>query len=134
MSAVQARQPRRRPLRTETEICTSPESEIGRCLDEAIVMLRKAMPAMGLKLVVPPPLPDGRVGRLSISMWRRGGQAAPVHSGVTAQEAVQKLFDSTVEADCERRRRARCRRCSGIGWYITVTGIRAICAHQTVQD
>jgi len=121
-------------LKTDPENCTSPAAQIGCDLDEVIALFRRAMPDFGLKLVVPPPLPDGSAGRLSLSAWRRGDETARVHSGATAGEAVRRLFDSEVQDTRERRHRAGCPTCRGIGWYIASDGVRAICIHPNAQD
>lgn len=128
MSAAHAPQ-FRVALRTDPENCTSAAAKIGADLDEAIASFRNAMPGCGLKLLVPPALPDGKAARVSLSSWRRGDQSAPVHSGVSLREALQQLFDCEAQSDRERRHRAACPRCRGIGWYITKNGIRAICTH-----
>ena len=122
-----------RSLRTDPDRFASAAKEIGRELDEAIALFRKALPGRGLKLVVPPPLPDGSPGRLSLSAWRRGEQSARVHAGATAAETVRRLLDADVQAGRERRQRDPCAICRGIGWYIASGGIRAICQHPNVQ-
>lgn len=127
MSAALGRQPG--PLRLDPDNCTSAAAEIGVRMDEAIALFRRAMPGCGLKLVVPPPLPDGSAGRLALSTWRRGEQSVPVHFGGDAQEAIQRTFDSEHRAQRERRRRTSCPHCRGIGWYIAVGGVRAMCTH-----
>jgi len=129
MSAALGRQLQPELLRPDPDNCTSVSADIGADLDRAIALFRKAMPGCGLKLVVPPPLPDGNAGRLSLSAWRRGEQSPSVHSGISAREAVRQLFDCEIQDNRERRRRVGCQLCHGIGWYITTGGIRAICTH-----
>ncbi|HLY05871.1 MAG TPA: hypothetical protein VKR31_09005 [Rhizomicrobium sp.] len=116
-------------MNTDPGAVTRTVAEIGADLDEAIAQFRKAMPDCGLKLIVPPPLPDGKIGRLSVSAWRRGQPSAPVHSGSSAREAIQQLFCAADQADRELRRRSCCRHCGGIGWYVAENGIKAICNH-----
>jgi hypothetical protein len=135
---MHAAQGRRRPpnnaLRTDPDNCTSPAAQIGCDLDSVIALFRKAMPDCGLKLLVPPPLPDGSAGRLSLSAWRRDDQSARVHSGATAREAARLLLDSDVQDARERRHRAGCPLCHGIGWYIASDGIGAICVHPSTSS
>lgn len=133
MSAAQSRRVGPRTLRTDPEFGTSPSAQIGSDFDKALALFRKAMPGFGLKLVAAPPLADGRVGRLCLSAWRRGEQSAEVHVGTSAREAVERLFDSEIRADRERRERTRCLYCGGIGWYITADAVRAICTHPSAD-
>lgn len=129
MSAAQSRRFGPAVLRTDPKFRTSPSAQIGSNFDRALALFRELMPEFGLKLVVAPPLADGNVGRMCLSAWRRGEQSAEVHVGASAWEAVQRLFESEIRADRERRDRARCPRCGGIGWYITADAGRATCTH-----
>jgi len=134
LHAASGRRPSPDALRTDPDGGTRPSTDIGCDLDEAITLFRKAMPDYGLKLVVPPPLPDGKAGRLSLSAWRRGNELTRVHCGATAGEALRRLFDSEVREARRRRRRAACPLCRGIGWYIASDGVRTNCAHPNAQD
>jgi hypothetical protein len=104
-------------------------AEIGGRLDEAIALFRQAMPGRGLKLIVPPPLTNGSLIRVSLSAWRRGDESARVHSGNNIREAVEILFDWETAVDYERRRQRDCPHCRGVGWYIAQGGARTICTH-----
>jgi hypothetical protein len=103
--------------------------EAGRCLDQAIALFREAMPGHGLKLIVPPPLPDGTAGRVSLSAWSRGDASARVYAGSSAQEALSRLFCTEAAAESSHGTRQNCRICHGVGWYIAVGGARTICGH-----
>ena len=128
MRAAPSRQLHAKPLRTDPGECTSPGRDFGGGLDEAIAQFRKALPGFGLKLILPPPLPDS-TSPLLLSAWRRGDGSVRVHSGSSAKEAVRLLLLSEARARRERRARDICTRCRGIGWYIAAGGIKAICAH-----
>lgn len=104
-------------------------ADAGFHLDMAISLFRKAMPGHGLKLLLPPPLPGGSFGHLSLSAWRRIDQSARVHSGKSAREAMKLLFDSQSAADYRERLRKHCPCCRGAGWYIASDGIEVICTH-----
>jgi hypothetical protein len=134
MDAAQARRIGSRPLRPDPPSGTRPAGEIGSRLDDAIALFRTVMPGFGIKLVVPPPLPDGSLGRVSLSAWRRGAESARVHAGTSARETLQQLIDCEVQTARERRDRALCPLCRGLGWYIAASGIKAICIHPKKGD
>lgn len=117
------------PFRTDPHGSASGLADMNSDLDEVIVLFRKALPGCGLKLVVPPPLPDGNAGRLSLSVWRRGESSARVYSAASARQALTQLFDSEFQASRERRLRDTCPTCRGLGWYVTTGGAKTICTH-----
>jgi hypothetical protein len=129
MSATQAPHAVAPPCRSDPENGANAAAEIGADLDKVIALFRKALPGCGLKLLVPPPLPDGKAGRVSVSTWRRGERSAPVHSGATARDTMMQVFDSEDRVRRAERRRAGCPLCRGRGWYIAASGVRAICTH-----
>lgn len=126
MAGAECRLP---PFRTDPHSSASGLADMSSDLDEVIALFRKALPGCGLKLVVPPPFPNGNAGRLSLSVWRRGEPTARLYSAATARKAVAQLFDSEFQSSRERRLRDNCQACRGIGWYITTGGVRVICTH-----
>jgi hypothetical protein len=104
-------------------------TEAVRRLDEAIAAYQRALPDHGLKLIVPPPLPDGRRGHPALSSWRRGEISAPVHRAASAGEALSLLFAAQAARDRLASVQAGCARCRGVGWTIAPAGIRVMCPH-----
>src|SRR5438105_10850811 len=98
MSAAYSRQSHRKALGPDPNGRTAAAAAIGCRLDDAITLLREILPGCGLKLIVPPPLPNGNRGRVSLSAWRRGDASARVHSGTSARDAMLLLIPSQAAA------------------------------------
>ena len=112
----------------------SPDSGwMGRELDDVFAAFHEVLPDYGLKLVFPPPLPDGSRGQVSLSAWRRGETRADVHSAATASQALAMMLQKESASRGEMLSRKTCPKCRGLGWYIGTGGATAICVHANAQ-
>jgi hypothetical protein len=108
-------------------------AEAARRLEAAIAAFRQLLPEHGLKMIVPPPLPDGHVAPIALSAWRRGSVAVPVHRGSHARQAMLLLLAATAERDRQSLAEKSCARCGGVGWIIGQAGVRTICPHSQAR-
>jgi len=131
VNEVQARTAKTRPATASA--CTVPAeaAEAASRLEAAIATFRQLLPEHGLKLIVPPPLPDGGTAQIALSAWRRGCVSVPVHRGLDASDAMLLLLASEAERDRQSFVQKSCAHCHGVGWYIGSGGVRVICTHST---
>jgi hypothetical protein len=97
--------------------------------DAAIELFRLTLPQFGFRIVVPPLLSNGVQVEASASIWRRGDAQALSWRASTPSLALLCAIEDEHVRQQDGALRAKCMRCHGVGWYVSVNGARQICQH-----
>lgn len=98
-------------------------------IDAAIALLRQMLPQYGLRIVLPPPLPQIVQSEAYASIWRRGEARALSWHAATPALALWRAIRNELEDQHDAQLLRGCTQCNGIGWYIAFGGSRQMCQH-----